>query len=80
MLKRCALVCQTSSMNIFYLLNRAIYNMNRDITEQESKAIFQEEMRKMVVMKVSQNWIDKNAAAPILGTSTHTLKLYRLRH
>ncbi|MGD1922201.1 MAG: excisionase family protein [Pleurocapsa sp.] len=29
---------------------------------------------------VSQNWVNKNIAAKILGISTHTLKLYRKKH
>ena len=30
--------------------------------------------------QVSQNWVNKNIAAQILGISTHTLKLYRKRY
>jgi len=33
-----------------------------------------------VVPEVTQNWVNKNAAAQILGISVHTLKLYRKRH
>ena len=32
------------------------------------------------VPEVSQNWVNKNIAARILGISTHTLKQYRQRH
>ena len=30
--------------------------------------------------EASNNWVNKNVAARILGISTHTLKLYRKRH
>lgn len=34
----------------------------------------------ILMPKVSQNWVNKNVAAQILGISTHTLKLFRKRH
>ena len=34
----------------------------------------------MLVPELSQNWIDKKAAAEIVGISPYTLKVYRKRH
>ena len=31
-------------------------------------------------LEVSQNWVNKNVAAQILGISPHTLRIYRKRH
>ena len=36
--------------------------------------------KRILTPQISQNWVNKNVAAQILGISTHTLKLYRKRH
>ena len=48
------------------------------MTTNEAK-IFVSELSQ-ALPEVSQNWVNKNIAAQILGISTHTLKLYRKRH